>query len=162
MTYYHLSIGSNINPEENIKHILKMLCRDFGEIVVFPPISTHPENIKTNLLFVNSIAIISTTLTEPDLKEVLNKIETILGRDKNDPMSARKDRTADIDILSKNQCFSIGLIFDIQESYVKSVLYPNPNTGSTRTDILPIETPATINIDRRTGDIKIINQIPYP
>jgi 2-amino-4-hydroxy-6-hydroxymethyldihydropteridine diphosphokinase len=50
--------------------------------------------------FLNLVIFIETDLSEPQLKEICNRIELSLGRDRTDPERKVKDRCADLDILS--------------------------------------------------------------
>lgn len=93
-----VSLGSNIAPRRNMVAMARALVQlsplvYFGRIV-----ETTPVNVTGNH-FLNSVAAISTELPQPVLKQQFNAIEAQLGRDRSDPLSKRKSRPADLDII---------------------------------------------------------------
>ena len=119
--FYYLSIGTNIAPEENAGKIVRLLSKYFGEIYLFPFIYTEPQNIATENPFLNSVAILQSALSERELKDILNNIETTLGRDRNNPKRSVSDRPADIDIIATHREFDLDALKHVSESYIKDV-----------------------------------------
>ncbi len=98
----YLSLGTNINPERNIKAAISMLSRMTEVVAISSVWETKPVGRVDQPLFLNAAMIVKTELDAQQLKEqVINPIEKKLGRvrqlDKNAP------RTIDIDIMLFNQ-----------------------------------------------------------
>lgn len=94
-----IGIGSNIAPERNVPHILRALLDRFGALRMSRILRTRPVDMASRAEFLNLAVFVETDLDAAALKQVCNRIETDLGRDRDDPDSARKDRPADLDIL---------------------------------------------------------------
>jgi 2-amino-4-hydroxy-6-hydroxymethyldihydropteridine diphosphokinase len=97
---YLLGIGSNINPNDNIKQITSSLLDYFPQISLSRVLSIPPIGMNSQRDFLNVVAFIETDETEANLKQICNNIEITLGRDRNDPHRKTKDRPADLDILT--------------------------------------------------------------
>ncbi|MCH2084659.1 MAG: 2-amino-4-hydroxy-6-hydroxymethyldihydropteridine diphosphokinase [Saprospiraceae bacterium] len=99
MAWYYISLGSNIDPYENVKYMLDYLLQISKRIDISRILETQAKGFNSDRTFLNLAARIQTHLSPVELKELFNQIETKLGRDRNDPQSKKKDRVADIDIL---------------------------------------------------------------
>lgn len=99
MAWYYISLGSNIDPHQNVKYMLDYLLRISKRIDISRILETQAKGFASNRTFLNLAARIHTHLSPVELKQMFNQIETELGRDRNDPLSKKKDRVADIDIL---------------------------------------------------------------
>ena len=156
--YYYLSIGSNVHPQKNSVAMIKLLLQAFDCGFLFPFIKTTPVGMVSDNSFLNSILVVDTDKDREQVKSITNEIEVKLGRDKSDAMSSVKDRCADIDILQISQHFNIDVLKMFRETYVVNVLSPS------KEDIIDlsayglpvIDRPASVNLDRRTGNISII------
>lgn len=98
----YLSLGSNIEPEINIKSAVAMLAELTELVAVSSVWETRPVGMINQPNFLNAAAIVKTQLTASQLKQkVLNRIEKKLGRvrqaNKNAP------RPIDIDIMLFNR-----------------------------------------------------------
>lgn len=93
------SIGSNINPHQNVINVLERLLKQFPEIVVSRILKIPPVGMTSHQDFLNLVVFIATEMELSALKSLFNKIETDLGRDRSDPNCKIKDRPADLDIL---------------------------------------------------------------
>jgi len=95
-----LSVGSNIDPYENILQAAALLADQHNLISVSSFIWTSPEGFADQPDFLNGAFYIKTDLKLPALKEQLRDIETRLGRirmpNKNGP------RSIDLDIVVFN------------------------------------------------------------
>lgn len=104
----YLSLGSNIEPVNNLKAALEMLAAKTRLIAVSSVWETEPVGLAGQPNFLNAAAIVETDLTAEQLKQqVLTPIEQSLGRvrqaDKNAP------RPIDLDIMLFNrQIFELG------------------------------------------------------
>lgn len=99
MNYRYLcSMGANIAPEANFAAARELLSQ-FGHAYYSRAVYTQPVAMTTNHQFLNALFIFVTDLDPVSLKEQFNTIEQRLGRDRDDPLSAQKDRPMDIDIL---------------------------------------------------------------
>ncbi len=94
-----LGLGSNINPGHAVSQMLLALLNVAPTVHVSRVVRTAPVGMASPNHFLNLSAHLSTTLSQGDLKARLNQIEVALGRDRSDPLSAVRDRPADIDIL---------------------------------------------------------------
>ena len=102
MNRAYLSLGSNIEPEENIKAALHLLASHTRLVAVSTIWETEPVGFQEQANFLNGAVIIETTLTAPLLKEtVLSQIEQDLGRKRTSNKNA--PRTMDLDIILFNQ-----------------------------------------------------------
>ena len=104
----YLSLGSNIEPEINMKSAVELLARYTQILAVSSVWETKPVGFTKQANFLNAAAIVQTKLPAQQFKErALRKIEKILGRvrqaNKNAP------RSIDIDIMLFNrQIFTMG------------------------------------------------------
>jgi 2-amino-4-hydroxy-6-hydroxymethyldihydropteridine diphosphokinase len=118
MKYYFLSLGSNINPFENVQQMIKGLMDISPKVDISRIVQTEAVGFSSDLFFLNMAARISSTLSAEELKAKLNTLETQLGRNRNDANKKLKDRPADIDIL-----FSL----EAHEKFVPASLLPKEN-----------------------------------
>ncbi len=96
-----ISIGSNINPENNIHESLILLGKDVEIIAVSSWSKTTPIGITNQNDFINGAVRILTTLSKNDLIHHLKKLENKLGRDRSLPKFG--PRTIDLDIIVWNK-----------------------------------------------------------
>ncbi len=156
--YYYLSIGSNIEPKLNSVRIITQMLKHFGPLVSYPFVRTTPDKITTNHSFLNSVAIVRSSLGPADVKRILNSIETSLGRDREDPEKSVKDRTADIDILGYDTEINIDYFHTFDEPYINFKPYTARDFEHMEALGLPrTEGAATIHFDSRSGHIRILD-----
>ena len=98
---YLLGIGSNIDPENNIRKIISLLINHFPHLTLSRVLTIPPIGMNSQHDFLNLVIFIDTECTEDELKQICNHIEIELGRNRNDPNRKTKDRPADLDILTK-------------------------------------------------------------
>ena len=97
MAWVWVSIGSNIDRENNIRGSLKALEAEFGALVVSPTYETPAEGFDGDA-FYNLVAGFNTELTPTKLHAKLREIEHEFGRVRtNEKFNAR---TMDIDALT--------------------------------------------------------------
>ena len=93
---------------------------------------------------------VSTHLSPKDLASVLIYIEKKLERkrsQKNEP------RTCDIDIISNKVKFDLGVFHNLQESYLRSVLYSKNLAKQVQVyNLRCIDRPSTIYFDRGSSN----------
>lgn len=156
--FYYLSLGSNINPQENMASILKWLVEEFGCLVVYPVIETEPEELSTDNKFLNTLVILHSKQNEIEIKHSFNSLEERLGRDRKDPQRSYKDRAADVDILACDEEFNPHIFEQFDESYIKQVLAMRIPAQQILLDGLSLgDRPATIYLDRATGQKRIVD-----
>ena len=103
-----ISLGSNIEPENNLREAVRRLAMRCRLLAVSPVYETEPVGTTDQANFLNAAVLIETDLTPGELKmEVLRSIEDELGRhrtaDKNAP------RAIDLDIsLYNEEVFELG------------------------------------------------------
>jgi len=98
-----LGIGSNIDPHKNITQIIYLLLEHFPLLSLSRVLEIPPIGMNSQRDFLNVVVFIQTQQSETELKAICNTIEVQLGRNRNDPDRKMKDRSADLDILSKLQ-----------------------------------------------------------
>jgi 2-amino-4-hydroxy-6-hydroxymethyldihydropteridine diphosphokinase len=93
-----VSMGSNIDPEENIAKALRALSRAIHITKLSTIYLTEPENRPEQPLYYNCVVEIETTIPPIELKrQILRRIEDALGRKRNDDKYAA--RTIDLDLI---------------------------------------------------------------
>lgn len=95
-----IGIGSNINPDENIRALLNILQVECQLIKVSELLRTKPIGIENQPDFVNGAALLETNLEQDAFKLYLKKLEDRLGRDRSFPKFG--PRTMDLDIVVWN------------------------------------------------------------
>lgn len=159
MAYYYLSLGTNIDPEVNSVKMLNLLLQEFGALVSYPFIYTQPEKIESPHIFINSVAIILSSLDGTALKARLNAFEISLGRDRDDPNRSIKDRPADIDILGVEDCLDVHYFANFAESYINICDRSKKDYVDMRPFGLPrTEGPTPIHFDAGSGNICVLDQ----
>ncbi|MDZ7790792.1 MAG: 2-amino-4-hydroxy-6-hydroxymethyldihydropteridine diphosphokinase [Xanthomonadales bacterium] len=99
MSTVYLGLGSNRNPESNIRAGIRALYRNFANTAVSPVYRSAAVGFSGSD-FLNCAARIDTDLTPNELKDWLTALEDEYGRDRSQPKFS--DRTLDIDILLHN------------------------------------------------------------
>lgn len=95
---YFVGLGSNIAPHQHVPLMLRALLQIAPALHVGRILQTTPVGVE-GAPFLNVPASFDSSLPPPELKALCNTIEASLGRDRTDPASKRKSRTADLDIL---------------------------------------------------------------
>jgi 2-amino-4-hydroxy-6-hydroxymethyldihydropteridine diphosphokinase len=159
MRLYYLSFGSNIAPEHNSIRTLELLCRHFGEIISYPLVYTRPQGINSDSIFINTLCLLQSDLGKAELKALFNTIEIDLGRNRNDPESALKDRPADLDILGDSAVLTTEIFRAQRSSFIQEVLdYKNSHIADlSRFDLPAFQRPSTIHLDAAAGNVWVIN-----
>jgi 2-amino-4-hydroxy-6-hydroxymethyldihydropteridine diphosphokinase len=102
-----VSLGSNINPEHNLKAAVQRLASRFRLQAVSPVYETTPVGKTDQPDFMNAAALVETDLDAVELKQALQAIEQELGRVRTDDKNA--PRTIDLDIsLFNDQALEVG------------------------------------------------------
>jgi 2-amino-4-hydroxy-6-hydroxymethyldihydropteridine diphosphokinase len=95
----YLSLGSNINREENIRRALRRLSEIYGQVSSSSVYESEPVGFNGDC-FYNLVVKIDTPETLPCLSDNLKRIEDELGRSRQGKRFS--SRTMDIDILLYN------------------------------------------------------------
>ena len=95
-----ISIGSNINPRNNIKESLTCLQRTAHIIDTSSWLRTAPIGITNQARYINGAVHIHTTMSIDSLTRHLKELENTLGRDRTLPKFG--PRTIDLDIIVWN------------------------------------------------------------
>jgi 2-amino-4-hydroxy-6-hydroxymethyldihydropteridine diphosphokinase len=95
-----ISIGSNINAEENISNMLEILGKEVEILKVSNMLKTKPIGVENQPEFTNGAVKIKTGLGREELNRFLKNIEDQLGRDRSAPKFG--PRTIDLDIVVWN------------------------------------------------------------
>lgn len=106
MATIYISLGSNINPHENLSHAIERLEQSFNHVVN----SSYYESEAVGFdgdNFINLVSRAQTDLGIVAVAERLHEIEDQLGRDRSGPKFS--SRTIDLDLLLyDNEVFSAG------------------------------------------------------
>jgi 2-amino-4-hydroxy-6-hydroxymethyldihydropteridine diphosphokinase len=92
----YLSLGSNVEPETNLRSAIAALRGRFGEVRLSPVYRTRAVGFD-GTDFLNAAAIIDSDLDPPALNDWLHALEDAHGRDRTGPRFG--DRPLDIDIV---------------------------------------------------------------
>jgi 2-amino-4-hydroxy-6-hydroxymethyldihydropteridine diphosphokinase len=95
---YFVGLGSNIAPRQHIALMLRALLQLAPTLHVGRVVETAPVGVDGEP-FLNAPVCLSSHLTPQALKAFFNATEARLGRDRADPDSKHKSRTADLDLL---------------------------------------------------------------
>jgi 2-amino-4-hydroxy-6-hydroxymethyldihydropteridine diphosphokinase len=95
-----IGLGSNINPEENIRKAKGAIAGEFNLIKSSSFVETDPVGYEDQDKFLNGALLIETELDAGSLKSWLKNLETELGRVKTD--NKHGPRAIDLDILVWN------------------------------------------------------------
>jgi 2-amino-4-hydroxy-6-hydroxymethyldihydropteridine diphosphokinase len=99
MPHYFVSLGSNIEPYQNVARAIDALLQLSPRLDVSRIIKTKAAGFQSSQYFLNLCVRFFSPLSSVELKSQLEKIEEALGRDRTDPNRKLKDRPADLDIL---------------------------------------------------------------
>ena len=125
-----IAVGSNIEPEKNVRNAVKLLSRQFPIAGVSTFYRTPAEGRPEQPPFVNGVVEIETDLPADDLKRQLRKIENVLGRKRTEDEFA--SRTIDLDIISPGEAQRPFVAIPLHE------LVPDLIAGSGLDDIEPL------------------------
>lgn len=94
----YVSLGSNINPERNLRQAVKLLREHDPELIVSSVYRTLPQGFTQQADFLNMAVRLSTAFSPAEFKaQIINRIEQQLGRVR-DPHNKNAPRTIDLDI----------------------------------------------------------------
>ena len=96
MLSVYIGLGSNIDPEDNLRKAAQMLRDDFPEIRFSHVYRTAPQDKTDQPEFLNAVAFLKTDEEAEDLAAMLEEIEVELDKD---PPYPGGPRTIDLDIL---------------------------------------------------------------
>jgi 2-amino-4-hydroxy-6-hydroxymethyldihydropteridine diphosphokinase len=92
----YISLGSNIQPERNLRSAVEALRARFGEVRVSPVYRTRAVGFE-GPDFLNAIAVLESDMHPFALNDWLHALEIAHGRDRRD--KSYSDRTLDLDII---------------------------------------------------------------
>ncbi|MEN0003215.1 MAG: 2-amino-4-hydroxy-6-hydroxymethyldihydropteridine diphosphokinase [Bacteroidota bacterium] len=144
--FYFVSLGSNIRPTYHVPQMLEHLLAISPQLDISTIGKTTPAGmLSTEHYFLNLAVRIQTAHSPEALKKVFNAIEVKLGRDRSDPLSKKKDRPADLDILFQLQAGQqeVPLALMPPEPYVRPFVLELMDYLDMNSPILP-----TVPIDR--------------
>lgn len=119
MTEYILGIGSNEQPEEQIRRARQTLCARFPDIWFSPVRRTEPVGFQHNShCFLNCLAVVHTDLDTAQLKVFLKQTESEAGRTPEDKQ--REVVRLDLDILAAGR--NILKAEELQRPYYQELL----------------------------------------
>ena len=106
----YLSLGSNIEPEVNIRSAMSALQTDFDGVSFSPAYRCPAVGFEGND-FINLAACVNTTLQPLELRHYLAELENRHLRDRSAPRWS--SRTLDIDILLYDDLFLMSPVLEI-------------------------------------------------
>ena len=158
---YVVSIGSNIQPEQNVAVAVGALAQSFGSLYLYQRVYTQAQLVESDHLFINSVLVLRSELSAADLKTQLCRVEEWLGRDRSDPKRSVKDRSCDLDIIHQLESWSEHWKTQLTESYLQQVFEPASRQAPLQLGTaLLSERPAAIYFQAEASDKFIIDQKP--
>ena len=95
-----VGVGSNIQPEENIREALRILEEEQTLLSVSAMVETEPIGITDQPAFMNGAVKVSTSMKQLEFAAYLKNIEDRLKRDRTQPRFG--PRTIDLDVVVWN------------------------------------------------------------
>lgn len=95
-----VGIGSNIQPEENIREALRILEGEQTLLSVSAMVETEPIGVTAQPAFINGAVKVSTSMEQEEFSVYLKNIEDRLKRDRTQPRFG--PRTIDLDVVVWN------------------------------------------------------------
>ena len=117
---YYLSLGSNINAEENIAFAIKELNKVLSNVIISSTHKTKAEGFEGND-FINSVVGFETDLQLIELRDKLKQIEKKMGR--TDIQKGMSDRIIDLDIILYGDQVVEDDDFDIPSKDIENYLF---------------------------------------
>jgi len=149
--YCHVTIGSNIAPEQNILKALELLNDAFGKLTVYPRVYTPAVDIESEARFINTAAVFWSGDSKEVIKSRLNLIETTLGRDRKNPRRSLLPRTCDIDIIAFEATPTTKVFASASETYIQAVFNSKDHAALISTVFPQLENGSTtVDLDRRS------------
>lgn len=96
MSNVYISIGSNLDREQNVQKALQLLAQRFGKLHCSSIYETVPVGF-SGALFYNLVLMFNTDLSPEDVVTELKQIENQCGRERNQPKFS--NRSIDLDLL---------------------------------------------------------------
>ena len=100
MNFAIISLGSNIEPEKNIRKSKAILSAEFRVLRETIPVKTKPMEFKQQPDFINMAILVETRKTLQELNKKLKETEKLLGRIKTENKAG--PRTIDLDAVVWN------------------------------------------------------------
>ena len=122
MSYYLVSLGSNINAEVCLPKALRLINKNY-DVITQSSALTNPacgDHLKSP--FHNQLLLLKSDDTQQQLKAHFEQLEIQLGREKKSPARKFKDRTIDIDIVAQADTPQEVLATPLYESYNQQLM----------------------------------------
>ncbi len=116
----YLSLGSNIEPEVNIRSAMQALQANFGD-VLYSPVYQCPAFGFEGADFVNLAARVRTGLEPLDLRNYLAELENRHQRDRTAPRWS--SRTLDVDILLYDDLYLVSPVLEIPRKEILTAAF---------------------------------------
>ena len=97
MPVLSLSIGSNVNPEANVRRACALLAERFGDLRKSAVYESEAVGF-TGENFLNLVVAVETSEALVEIKQFLKQLEDDMGRDRSRPRFS--ERVIDVDILA--------------------------------------------------------------
>ena len=121
-----VGVGSNLAPEENVTRALRLLDGEIGILGISTFYRTPALDRPEDPPYVNGVVEVGDALGPFDLKELLQRIERALGRERNTDRYA--PRTMDLDLL----------IHGDQVLFSDALVLPHPDIRERRFVAIPL------------------------
>lgn len=122
MHYYLIGLGSNINPDTNIK-LAQEAIAEHAQVMNSSSVLINPPCGKSfHYPFHNQLLVIYSARSSQSLKSIFETIEIQLGREKKCPERKFNDRPIDIDILHQNDNLLQLMKYPLEESYNQEIM----------------------------------------
>lgn len=122
MRYYLISLGSNIQPEDNMPLACEAITKHLNVISCSPVLINPPRGHTFNFPFHNQLLLIQSLQTASEIKALFEIIEMDMGREPKSPERKFNDRPIDIDILHQDHDLESLLSFSLEDPYNQEIM----------------------------------------
>jgi 2-amino-4-hydroxy-6-hydroxymethyldihydropteridine diphosphokinase len=125
MSIVYIGIGSNINPEKNLKKVARLLRKEWPKIKFSSVYKTAPRELVDQPDFLNAVGAIETETAPEKMYEALEVIEKALGKAQPERFGPR---TIDLDLL----------LYSNQIIHLETLIIPHPRMHERRFVLEPL------------------------
>ena len=123
MMYLLLSLGSNIQPLDNIPKAQQLIAKHVKLLHLSHILENPPCGASFQADFHNQLIIVSSDKKALELKNEFEQIELLLGREPKTLARKLKDRTIDIDILGHSNRLETCFQLPLKDSFNQRIMY---------------------------------------
>lgn len=122
MKYLLISLGSNIQPQDNLPNARYQIAKHYKILFTSHILENPPCGDSFKSDFHNQLLIIRSDKEQTDIKAEFEQIELLLGREPKAPARKLNDRTIDIDILGQGDSPKDCCLIPLKDSFNQSIM----------------------------------------